>query len=286
MRAFYALAETGSYSAAGKSLNVTHAAVMQQVRLLEEHLGLTLAVRSGRGVALTEEGQTLVHELETGFRHIRRGVEAVTGAGQFRPVQVTMSPAFAVKWLMPRLADFQAKNPDVTLLLNPSGQFMELRPGGVELALRYCRREDLPDDADVFFSGDLVVVGSPKLIEGRRITKPGDLMHLPWLQELGTNEVADWFRRHDVLLDRPLMVSHMPGNLIMDAVHNGDGVTYTFRQWLSEDIKNGELIEFFPEERQGTFRIVSLPGQRRLPVRKFVTWLKQQSQVHDRGKSS
>lgn len=276
LKAFSAVAETGSYSKAGAALNVTHAAVLQQVRILEKHLGVPLAVRSGRGVELTSEGAALAHDLAIGFARIRRGVEGATDAGAVRPVHVTMSPVFAVKWLMPRMVDFQARHPEITLLLNPTGQIMELKPGGIDVAIRYSPFDRLKEDMDVLLEIDLAVVGVPSFKDHYKISKPADLIHLPWLQELGTNEVTDWLSRHDVTLERPLMISHMPGNLIMDAVNQGDGITYTARQWVEPELRKGALVELWPEEDRGAFYIHRRPGELRRPVRIFLQWLKQQ----------
>ena len=96
LRAFSALAETGSYKKAGALLHVTHAAVSQQVRLLEERLGVRLAVREGRGVRLTAEGLSLVRDLESGFATIRREVDRLEKAAATHPVQLSTSPAFAM----------------------------------------------------------------------------------------------------------------------------------------------------------------------------------------------
>lgn len=253
LRAFSALAEAGSYSRAGGMLNVTHAAVMQQVKSLEEYLGVRLATRAGRGIALTDEGQALARELEAGFRRIQHGVSTLAEKEQTRPVQVTMSPVFAVMWLMPRLADFQVNHPDITLLLNPSGNVLELTPGGVDVAIRYGRNMDAAGDVDILIYLDLVVVGTPELVGTVNVSGPADLRHLPWLQELGTREVPDWFVRHGVQLDRPLMISHMPGNLIMDAVKRGDGITYTTRQWVEDEIRAGDLVELTSDKDVGYF---------------------------------
>jgi LysR family glycine cleavage system transcriptional activator len=276
LKAFSALAEAGNYTQAGNALNVTHAAVMQQVKVLENRFDVQLVTRSGRGVALTEDGEALARELEAGFARIQKGVDALTNADAHRPVQVTTSPVFAVKWLMPRIADFQTRHPDVTLLLNPTGRMMKLKPGGLDLAIRYCRRDTKVDKADVLIGVDLAIIGTPSSFGTRKIDKPADLVHLPWLQELGTNEVTDWLARHGVILDRPLMITHMPGNLIMDAIKRGEGITYTARQWVEDEIRSGQLVELFPEEDCGVFYIHARSDDQRRPVSLFIQWLKQQ----------
>ena len=86
LRAFAAVAATGSYTQAATALNVSHAAVSQQVKALEERLAVPLVVRDGRGIALTDEGKALARDLATGFAAIRRGVESLTGADAERPV--------------------------------------------------------------------------------------------------------------------------------------------------------------------------------------------------------
>ncbi len=277
LRAFAAVAETGSYSRAGAVLNVSHAAVNQQVKALEARLGVTLAVRKGRGITLTTEGTALARDLAAGFTTIQRGVEALTGAEATRPVQVTMSPAFAVSWLMPRIMDFQQQHPEVTLMLSPTGEVMELKPGGIDMAIRY--RDSRGPDTEVspVLIADMVVVATPSLIGAQAITEPEMLLDLPWLQELGTNEVADWFVRHGVMPEGPLTITHMPGNLIMEAVRRGDGITYTARPFVEEEIRSGRLIELFSDTAFGTYYIVTRPGVLRPPVRAFVKWLKRQA---------
>ena len=277
LRAFAAVADAGSYTQAAAALNVSHAAVSQQVKALEERLGVALVVRNGRGIALTEEGATLARDLVTGFAAIRRGVETLTGAGAERPVQVTMSPAFAVRWFMPRITDFQKQHPEITLMLNPTAEVVELKPGGIDLAIRYGDSRAPDAKVDPVLIADMVVVGTPALIGARKIAEPAMLVDLPWLQELGTNEVADWMARHGITLDRPLMITHMPGNLIMEAVRRGDGITYTARPWVEEELRSGQLVELFSDKAFGTYYIVTRPGVQRRPVKTIVNWLKRQA---------
>ena len=274
LRAFAAVAETGSYSQAGALLNVTHAAVSQQVKSLEARLGVSLVVRAGRGITLTTEGSSLARDLDSGFAAIHRGVESLTGASASRPVQVTMSPAFAVEWLMPRIMEFQQLHPEITLMLNPTAELVELKPGGIDIAIRYRDRRRIEQGATPVLISDTVVIGAPSLIAEREIDDPAMLKDMPWLEELGTNDVTDWMERWGVTLDRPLMISQMPGNLIMEAVRRGDGITYTIRAYFEAEIQSGEMRVLFSEPAFGTFYVATSPGVMRPAVRTFVNWLK------------
>jgi LysR family glycine cleavage system transcriptional activator len=277
LRAFAALAETGSYSQAGTVLNVTHAAVSQQVRALEERLGVSLVVREGRGVRLTAEGSALARDLDTGFAAIRRGVEALTEASSTQPVQLSMSPAFAMEWLMPRMQDFQDRHPDIPLMLNPTSKVMDLKPGGVDLAIRYTDKRKLDKSVTPVLVSDMVVIAAPSLLGAHEISDPAALMEMPWLEELGTNEVADWFGYRGVKLNRPLMINQMPGNLIMQAVRRGDGITYTARAFFESEIRSGQMKVLFSEPAFGTYYIATSPGSLRAPVKTVVDWLTQRA---------
>jgi DNA-binding transcriptional LysR family regulator len=184
-----------------------------------------------------------------------------------------MSPAFAVEWLMPRLGEFQPKNPDITLLLNPTSQLIEPSPGGPDVAIRYRdRRRPTPELPTVLVS-DMVVVGTPELVATYKTDEVEDLLNLPWLQELGTNEVADWFRYRGIVPERQLNISQMPGNLIMNAVRRGDGITYSARAFFEEDIAAGRMVVLFSEPLFGLYYVQTHSEPMRPTVKKFVDWL-------------
>ncbi len=273
LRAFSAVAETGSYSLAADRLNVTHAAVSQQVKALEKRLGIALVMRTGRGIQLTSEGALLARELEIGFATIGRGIERLSEDAANRPVQITMSPAFAVEWLMPRIAEFQHENPKITLMLNPTSEVVELKPRGIDVAIRYRDRRRPHQDVGAVLISDMIVIGTPSLVGGRDLCDPASLVDLPWLQELGTNEAAEWFTYHGVVPDRPLTVNHMPGNLIMDAVRRGDGITYTARAFFRDDLEAGKVVELFSEPLFGVYYIQTPQEHRRPAVKMFLDWL-------------
>jgi len=279
LRAFAAMAQTGSYARAGSALHVTHAAISQHVRGLEERLSVRLVVREGRGIRLTADGVALARELDAGFATIRRGVGALKEASIRRPVELSTSPAFATECLMPRLQDFQDRHPDIPLMLNPTSKVVELKPEGVELAVRYMDKRKPRSPIKPILVSDMVVIAAPSLLRGGEFNNPESLVDMPWFEELGTNEVTDWLEYRGVRLEQPLMITQMPGNLIMQAVRRGDGLTYSARAFFEAEIRAGQMKVLFSETAFGTYYIETSPGPLRAPVRAVVDWLQRQAVI-------
>lgn len=280
LRAFTAVAEAGSYTLAAERLNVTQAAVSQQVKSLEKHLGVALIARRGRGIELTGTGARFARELRTGFDIIGRSIERLAEEAASRPVQVTMSPAFAVEWLLPRMAEFQREHPEVTLMLNPTSEIVDILPGGIDVAIRYHDRRRPRQDEDAVLITDMIVIGAPSLVNGLDLRDAASLTGLPWLQELGTNEASDWLTYHGVVPEHPLTVNHMPGNLIMAAVRRGDGITYTARAFFVDDLEAGGVIELFSEPLFGVYYIQAQQEVHQRPEAKaFVKWLRSKAET-------
>lgn len=279
LKAFAALAEAGNYKGAGRLLSVTHAAVSQQVRLLEERLGTTLVIPDGRGSKLTADGLALARELQTGFAVLGNAVERTVSAGAVHPVQLSTSPAFATEWLMPRIQEFQSAHPDIPLLLNPTAKLVDLVPGEVEVAIRYRDRHRLLHPVSTVLVSDMVVVAAPSLLGDMKVLEPAMLVDLPWLQELNTNEVEDWFTFHAVTLTEQPKVTQMPGNLIMQAVRRGDAVTYTARAFFEEDLRSGAMVELFSDSAIGHYCIETCSPPLRKSTQALVDWLESVSQV-------
>ena len=84
-------------------------------------------------------------------------------------------------------------------------------------------------------------------------------------------------------MDRPLMITQMPGNLIMQAVRRGDGVTYTARAFFETEIQAGQMKVLFSEPAFGIYYIATSPGPLRPSVEVFVRWLEEQASVDPSG---
>ncbi|WP_281973104.1 LysR family transcriptional regulator [Ruegeria faecimaris] len=277
LRAFSAFAETGNVVQAGASLNVSHAAISQQLRALEKHLDLALLDRSGKSMTLTAEGKVLARALYLGFGAIGAAVTDLKRTTEDRPVHVSLTASFAASWLMPRLPAFQAEHPGIHLALDPSPRLVDLRPGGVDLAIRY-GAGDWPDvTAELLLQSPIVIVAAPSLLTGRAPVTPKALSRLPWLEEFGTTEATQWLARHGVDHSPGAGRIALPGNLLLEGVRAGQGVTATVRHFVEADIIAGRLVELFREPDGRGYHIVTGNMPLRPGVKIFIRWLRRQA---------
>lgn len=275
LRAFSAFAETGNVVKAGESLNVTHAAISQHLRALERDLGVALFDRSGRALELTPEGRRLADALAAGFSGILGAVRELTGRDAARPVLISATPSFAANWLMPRLSAFRLAHPEVNLTIDPTPALAELKPGGIDIALRYGRGNWPGLDCTRLMASRIVVVGAPALVSRHRIAEPGDLVNLPWLEELGTTEATTWLRRNGVRAADARNRVEVPGNLVLDGARDGQGVAVTTRLFVEADVAAGRLVILFEDtDDLSGYHLVTLPGVLRPGARTFASWLK------------
>jgi LysR family glycine cleavage system transcriptional activator len=135
LRAFEAAARRLSFTEAARELHVSQAAISRHVRALEKDVGRELFRRLHRAVELTAPGKRFASELTAGFLQIRRAVESVRGVATQR-LRISVEPAFASRWLVPRLGGFSAAHPQIELELETSDEFRVLGRDA-DLAIRY-----------------------------------------------------------------------------------------------------------------------------------------------------
>lgn len=136
LRAFEAAARLRSFKKAAEELAVTATAISHRIRVLEEYLEQPLFLRKVRAVELTPNGLTLFTAVRSGFETISGGIAQISKP--HRPsVTLSTTPAFATKWLIPRLALFQQLHPDIDLHVHASNTPVDLNAGMADLAIRY-----------------------------------------------------------------------------------------------------------------------------------------------------
>jgi len=274
LRAFAALAETGSTVAAGDKLNVSHAAVSQQLKALEGHMGLALVNRSGRQLELSPEGRQLADALETGFGTIARAVAVLTGAEADRPLHIATTPMLASAWLMPQLGGFHTAFPGINLVLSTSPKVEPMDEGGIDVALRYGDGNWPGLESEPLFLSPMVVVAAPSLVGDTEFRCLDQLADYPWLMDAGLSEANNWLSGIGTLDKLSKGSIQLPGNLLLDGARDGQGIAVTIRAFSEKDIAAGRLRMLFESDTVKGYHIVTRPGVQRETVKTFLKWLR------------
>ena len=136
LRTFIRTAESSSFSAVAKQLNLTKGAVSQQIKNLESELGFKLFDRIPRGVALTRKGGELFEISKTAFGDIDRAISRLQQTGE-NFVTIAVSTYFASRWLSPRLMNFMKDHPDIKLKIFPMVDLQDIEDETVDLVIRW-----------------------------------------------------------------------------------------------------------------------------------------------------
>ncbi|WP_415921937.1 LysR family transcriptional regulator [Tateyamaria sp. SN6-1] len=274
LRAFHAFADTGNVTAAGDALGVSHAAISQQLRSLEAHLGVALLDRSGRAMRLTPDGEFLAQGCADGFGAIDRAVGLITGAEAARPLHISPTPSFAAAWLMPRLPEFRSLHPDINIMLNPTSDLVKPATGDVDLTIRYGPGGWPGVEDQLLIPTSMVIIAAPDLVAGRDTSTPRALSKLPWLEEIGITESTSWLRNRGIAEGVQGPLTQVPGNLLIDGARDGQGLAVTVRLFVEADIRAGRLVVLEEEDQPGAgYHLVTRPGVQRPPLRAFVKWI-------------
>jgi len=252
LRAFEVVSRHESFRAAAEELHVTAAAVIQQVRALEDHLGRKLLRRRSRGYSLTADAVAGLQHLRDGFEQLSSAVEAMTSSGQ-RILTVSAVPSLSAEWLVPRLYRLREQYPDLEVLLHSSEELVDLEHSRVDLGIRYGSGSYPGLISERLFFDEIFPVYSPLLLKGRRsLKKPSDLRGLPLIHTEWTPETGhwpgwiDWLRAAGVTgVDATKGLRFSDGALVIQAAVSGQGVALGSKALALEHLAAGRLVRPF-----------------------------------------
>lgn len=280
LRAFEAAARLQSFSKAARELNVTHAAIAHHVRGLEAEFSESLIVRQGRGVAVTSAGQQLAQHLHNGFSVIADGVEDLRARTEQRPLNIAVTPAFASNWLMPRIGEFWAMHPEITVNISPGIGMVDLRKDGFDLAIRYGNGSWPNLSSELLTDGDFWVVSHPDLIKERTVSCLPDVADLPWVMESHMLERRDIVERAGVDFETVKLTLLNTNGLVLSAAAAGLGVTVQPKSLVERQIAAGELVKICELNQADLgYYIVTLPDRHPKGLRAFQKWLRASASV-------
>lgn len=279
LRAFEAAARLGSFAAAGAELSVTQAAVSRMVRTLEARLGFSVFARHANRLTLTAQGKALGPGLSSAFEGIATLVAQVTTMTTGPVLTIGVGPSFAMRWLIPRLGDFQHRHPDVEVRIATGGAINPIRDDWTcSILLGDGRWPGYETEA--LFSADLFPVCAPAL--AARLRTPGDLRRHPILQVAHAAE--DWPSWLAAAGQRWRPERRSPRfdtyALALQAAVDGLGVAMGLRPYVADDLVAGRLVAPFQRTVPAgkAWYLLWQPARREDPA--FVTfrhWLRAQS---------
>ena len=277
LRAFEVSARFLSFTRAASELNVTQAAISQQVKNLEERMGVQLFRRLPRGLALTAEGIALLPVLAESFGRIGSVLEQFQDSrGRSREVlTVGAVGTFAVGWLIPRLRDFQQAHPFVDFRLFTNNNRVDIAGEGLDYAIRFGDGAWHGTDAEALLAAPLTPMCSPALAPYLR--DPADLGSQMLLRSYRSDEWAIWFAAaghacpvlRGTVFDSSLTMA--------EAAAQGAGVALLPARMFTRELQQGRLIRPFEVEiSSGSYWLTRLKSKQATPAMQvFQEWLHQ-----------
>ncbi|WP_122077172.1 LysR substrate-binding domain-containing protein [Pseudophaeobacter sp. EL27] len=264
LRAFEVAGRYLNFRLAAQEMGLTQGAVAQQVRLLEAHLGMPLFERHAKGLAFTSAGRGYHAAVATSFD----GLRAATGVLRPEPekVLISVTPAFAAKWLIPNLPSFSERHPEIDLRIMATEKLSSFHSEGINLAIR----QGAPPfgaalEAVCLFRQEVIAVASPNLtaagtlpLSASALAKLSKLHdgHDLWpqfLAQIGVEEQSG----------RGLRLNQVA--LAIDAAISGQGVALVPRFLVARDLEAGTLLQVTDQVLEGDkgFYLLTEPRKKR-----------------------
>jgi LysR family transcriptional regulator, glycine cleavage system transcriptional activator len=274
--AFEAAARLGSFRDAAAELHLTPSAISHQMRGLEQQLGVRLFARSVRRVSPTSEGRTLHEAVARAFDQLEEGLRAIADPAGAHSVTASVTPAFATRWLIPRLGGFQERYPDIRVQLVTTTELSPLA-GDIDIAVRYGRVKPGRAVSEPLLTERFVPVANPG--HGRR--KVATLLRVVWRQK--RFEAVSW--PAFFAANGPVLGQTRPGPSFEDESHAvlaavaGQGIALASSVLVADLIEQGALVRVGDGSLPGyRYHLVAQSTRlRRPPVAAFASWLREEA---------
>jgi LysR family glycine cleavage system transcriptional activator len=285
LRAFETAARHMSISVAANELRVTPAAVSHQIRILEDHVGLPLFMRNGRGLALTDAGAAGLRDLREGFARLCAAMDAIDSLGEAGVLSVSVAPSFAAKWLLPRLGSFQSAHAEIDVHVSASMQLADFVKDGVDIAIRYGAGRYSDVAVEQLLTESVVPVCSPEFLrEHGPFYAPSDLVEATLLHDDSPDNdpsCPNWEMWLSAAGAKHIDAARGPrfnqSSLVIEAAVLGRGVGLAKTALAARDLRQGRLVQPFLSQVKVDFAyyIVAPRAKLNLPkVSHFIDWLR------------
>ncbi|GLS37683.1 LysR family transcriptional regulator [Mesorhizobium tianshanense] len=278
LRAVETVARLGSLSAAASELNVSPSAVSQQIKRTEQQLGQALFERTASGLVPTEFGTVFTARLGAGFRELAQAVALADEVSECTLV-VSVAPAFASKWLLPRLSRHFARHPNVLLRIDASVRIADLDRSDIDIAIRLGDGKWPGGRAELLLAQEVFPVCAPviadklKSIEDLASTcaitdEKAMISWESWFEAAGAEPVT--FLKGARFTD-PM--------LCLESAIAGHGVMLGWQLLAADALADGRLVAPFGVRAQsglGYWLVTSAAKSESRKVRDFKAWIREE----------
>lgn len=288
LRGFEAAARRLSFTEAAAELNLTQSSISRQIAALERQVGKALFVRKTRALVLTTAGVQLQRAVRQALAAVDQNVDEIRGLGSDRRMMLTTYASFASLWLVPRLAAFQRRYPDIEIRIDASDRLVDLQAEDLDVAIRWIPTGATSVDGTLLIDDVVAPAVSPRLLQSVKLNSPADLAQWPLLDlddsVAGARQLdwAHWFEFAGVSTVLPaagrLVFSFL--DQAVQAAIRGQGVALVRSPFLQDCLAAGDLVMPFPRLRMHVgyrhYLVINPARARRPHVDAFCKWLAEQ----------
>lgn len=284
LRSFEAVARLGSVTLAAQELHVTHSAISQQLKSLEDMLGVGLFIRDGRTLQVNEDGRLYALQVRETLSALIESTRQIKAQPRTPELVVAVMPSFGHSWLLPRIERFLERHPGSSVRLQASLTLSNLAQETIDLGVRMGRGDWPGLEKRLMFHDELMVVAAPGFHDGDLPRTPQAIVNSriiftmdPW---------QSWCQAAGLDTEVPRRgLSSNDSNLVLEAIRLRQGIALLRRSLVHDAIRRGELVQLseYVVPYNYPYWLV-LPERERPGVKRhlFVAWLLEEVQRYQR----
>jgi LysR family glycine cleavage system transcriptional activator len=267
--AFRVVARLANLRAAAEELHLTHSAVSQQIKLLEEQIGFTLFDRRGRRIVLNAAGAALLRAVDPALDQLDDGLRAAAAASgnEAQRIRVTLLSSFGQRWLLPRMGRWRERHPDIGIELHTSQNVIDLQREGFHAALRQGAGKWRDLESVCLTDSAMIVLGSPDAAHRLRGSAPAALADEPLLGNVATWQ--RWFALSGVRTRINPVAAFNDAGLMLQAAEQNLGLALAREILAADALRDGRLVRLSPialqDEEYDAYWLVFPPSLRAWP---------------------
>ena len=289
---FEAVARRSRVNLAASELSVSPSAVSQQIKALEEQMGVLLFRRVKRRLVLTEQGERLYQSATEALGLLRSAQTRVSQKREHRSLRIRVAASFGVRWLGPLITDFIAENPGIDLHVDATSELTDFEKEKFDLEIRYGLRAPIGLHAKALVEERVLPLCAPKTASAARelgvqsVLERTRLIHtvkaaISWSEWMTENEFENIDTSRGLKFDR--------SSMSLQAACDGAGVVLETATLALNELRSGTLVPLAPDLGSLTFPSywLTCPPRHlnRRVVIAFCGWIDRKAGAHELEKS-